>query len=122
MADQKRILIGEDEKPIAKALELKLKHSGYSVDVGHNGEDILDFLSKNKYDLLLLDIVMPKLDGFGTLAKMKEGGNKTHTIILSNLSQEMDAEKAKELGADGYFIKSDTPLSEIVKKIEEILN
>lgn len=121
MSEQKRILIGEDEKPIAKALELKLKHSGYEVDVAFNGEEVLDYLSKNKYNLLLLDLVMPKLDGFGTLNKMHEGGDKTHTIILSNLSQEMDEEKAKSLGADGYFIKSDTPLSEIVEKIKQIL-
>lgn len=117
----KKILIGEDEKAIAKALQLKLSSSGYEVKNAFDGEQVIDFVEKEQFDLILLDLIMPKLDGFGTLAKLKEKGNKTPVIILSNLSQEEDEKKAKELGAKDFFIKSNTPLSEIVDHVKAAL-
>ncbi len=117
----KKILIVEDEKAIARALELKLKSTGIEVEVAGNGEKGLEALEKEKFDLILLDLVMPKLDGFGFLEQMKAKKIKTPVIVLSNLSQEGDEGKAKEMGAKEFFIKSNTPLVDIVKHVNKIL-
>jgi DNA-binding response OmpR family regulator len=113
----KKLLLAEDERAIAKALQLKLSISGFEIEVVNNGEDALSALKDRKFDLLLLDIMMPKMDGFTVMEEMKKLKNKTPVIILSNLSQEDDAKRAKELGAVDFFIKSNTPLTEIISKI-----
>ncbi len=123
MADSSKgkcILIVEDEKPIAKAMLLKLRSAGYEVEVAYNGEEGLDILDKKDCDLVLLDLVMPKMDGFGFLEEAKKKGNKVPVVVMSNLSQKEDLKKAKEMGAIDYFVKSDTPLSEIVKYIDKM--
>ncbi len=113
----KRILIVEDEKPMARALELKLNHSGFETVIASDGEAALDNLKKQKFDLVLLDLMIPKIDGFGVIKAMKENGDKTPVIVASNLGQEDDAHKAKTLGAKWYFVKSDTPINKIVDYI-----
>ncbi|MFZ2310850.1 MAG: response regulator [Patescibacteria group bacterium] len=118
----KRLLLAEDERAIAKALTLKLSLSGFEIETVTNGEDAISALKNKKFDLLLLDIMMPKMDGFTVMEEMKKMKNKTPVIILSNLSQEDDAKRAKELGAVDFFIKSNTPLTEIISKINKFLN
>jgi DNA-binding response OmpR family regulator len=118
----KKLLLAEDERAIAKALQLKLGLSGFEVTVVSNGEDVLSAIKNQKFDLLLLDIMMPKMDGFTVMEEMKKLKNKTPVIILSNLSQEEDAKRAKELGAVDFFIKSNTPLTDIIAKINKFLN
>ena len=117
----KKILVSEDEKPLAHALELKLKSAGYEVMVAENGEMALDLLKQHTFDLVLLDLVMPKKDGFGVLAELQERGDKTPVIVSSNLSQEEDIKRAKSMGAVDFFIKSDTALVDIVKKVNTYL-
>ena len=117
----KKILIAEDEKPMAKALELKIKNSGFIPKVVYNGEEVLNALEQEKPDMIILDLIMPKKDGFTVLAEMQKRGDKTPVIVLSNLSQEEDAIKAKKLGAADYFIKTDTPLNELIGHIEKVL-
>ena len=117
----KKILIAEDEKPLAKVLSLKLTKAGFEVEIVYNGKEALDKITKEKFDLILLDLVMPNISGFGVLEKMKELGNSTPVVVLSNLSQEGDETKARSLGAKDFFIKSNTPVSEIVKYTQEIL-
>ena len=118
----KKLLLAEDERAIAKALQLKLGLSGFEITVVSNGEDALSAIKSQKFDLLLLDIMMPKMDGFTVMEEMKKLKNKTPVIILSNLSQEEDAKRAKELGAVDFFIKSNTPLTDIIAKINKFLN
>ena len=113
----KKILIVEDEKPLANALELKLTHSGFEVKVTYDGIDALETIKKDHYDLILLDLVMPNMDGFSVLSKLRESKNNTKVIVTSNLSQSEDIEKATDLGALDYFVKSDTSLSKIVEYI-----
>lgn len=115
-----KILIAEDERPMATALELKLNKSGFEAKAVFDGETAIYILSKEKYDLLLLDLMMPKMDGFSVITKLKELGNNIPVIVLSNLSQEEDKKKAMELGAKDYFVKSDTPISDIVKKVSSL--
>lgn len=71
-----------------------------------------------KYDLILLDMIMPKMDGFTVLQKLKENGNKIPVIVTSNLGQDEDVKRAKDLGARDYLVKSDTPLVKIVEYIQ----
>jgi DNA-binding response OmpR family regulator len=120
----KRILIAEDDKPIAKALQLKLEHSGFAVVVVNDGEEASKAIETEDFSIILLDLMMPKKDGFTFLAELKarpDAKAATPVIILSNLSQEGDIQKAKDLGAAGYFVKSDIPLVEIVNNVKRIL-
>jgi DNA-binding response OmpR family regulator len=117
----KKILIAEDEKPMAKALKLKLDNSGFEAQIASNGQEAIDMLSKEKFDLVLLDLVMPKVDGFTVLETLKTKKINVPVIITSNLSQEEDAAKAKSLGAKDYLIKSNTPIAEIVDHVKKIL-
>jgi len=117
----KRILIVDDEKPLAKALELKLIHEDFEAKAVYNGVDAITELGAKPYDLVLLDLVMPQEDGFTVLANIQKLKLKTSVIVSSNLSQEEDIDKAKSLGAIDYFIKSDTTLAEIVDKINKYM-
>lgn len=116
----KKILVVEDEKPMAKALTLKLNHAGFEAKAAFNGEEALEELEKDQYDLMLLDLIMPRMDGFSVLEKLKEKGTKTKIVVTSNLGQEEDFNRAKELGASDYFVKSDTSLSEIVEFVKKM--
>lgn len=117
----KKILIAEDEKPLAEALALKLGHAGYETVHAEDGEKAIELVSAGGIDLVILDLVMPKVDGFGVLEEMKEKGISVPVIVASNLSQKEDETKAKALGATDYFIKSDVPISELVEKVKAII-
>lgn len=117
----KRVLIAEDETSIARALKLKLENLGYEVELVGDGSEVLDLLGKNTYDLLLVDIMMPGKNGFEVIEALKTSGSSVPIIVSSNLSQEIDKNKAKELGAIDFFVKSNTSLSEVVSKISEHL-
>lgn len=116
-----RILIAEDEKPMSRALELKLQKSGFETRAAYDGDEALKFLESEKFDLLLLDLMMPKKDGFGVLTEMKKRGDKTPVIVSTNLSQSEDMTRVAQLGAKDYFIKSDTPINQVVEHIKEVL-
>ena len=118
MAAQKQVLIIEDERPLAHALELKLIHEGYIAKIVNNGQDGLDELKKNHYDVVLLDLMMPVMDGFQVLQQIP-AENRPVVFVLSNLSQHEDEERVLSLGAKKYFVKSDTPLSTIVEEVKQ---
>lgn len=115
----KKILLAEDEQAISKVLGLKLIKSGFDVTIVGNGEAAIAELAKKKYDLILLDLLMPKMDGWTVLERLK--GSNSKIIVMSNLGQEEDIKKAKNLGALDFFIKSDVPLSDIVQKVNSLL-
>lgn len=117
----KKILIIEDEKTLSKALELKLSLSGFTVTAAFNGEDGVAILLKESFSLILLDLIMPKMDGFEVLAILKENKIDTPVMVLSNLSQESDMRRTEEFGAKEFFIKSNTPIMAIVERAIEIL-
>jgi CheY-like chemotaxis protein len=121
MSESKRILVAEDEKPLAEALKLKLDGSGFNTTVVNDGEEVLDLVNNQNFDLILLDLIMPKKDGFVVLEELKKMGNTTPVIVVSNLSQAGDIDRVKKLGAKEYLIKSDTPLKDIVEKIKSYL-
>ena len=118
---EKKILIAEDEKPMARALEIKLNKAGFETVVVFDGVSALKELVVNKYDLLLLDLMMPNKDGFSVLTDMKESKIKVPVIVSTNLNQKEDIEKALGLGAKDYFVKSDTTIAEVVDHIKKVL-
>jgi len=116
----KKILILEDEKPLARAMELKLTHEGYEVKTFSSGEGAISLLEKEDFSILICDLVMPKVDGFQVLEGIKEKNIKIPlVIVLTNLSQTEDEKRVRALGATEFFIKSDTPLSKIVDYVKK---
>jgi DNA-binding response OmpR family regulator len=118
-AKKQKILILEDEKPLAHALELKLTHEGFEVTTTDNGETGIALIMKEKFDLILTDLIIPGVDGFGILEAVKSKKMKVPIIVMTNLNQEEDKKKAYDLGADNFFVKSNSPLSEIVEGVKK---
>ncbi len=116
---KKKILILEDEKPLAHALELKLTHEGFDVVTTDNGELGLSLLEKEKFDLVLSDLIIPGVDGFGVLETIKNKKMKVPVIVMTNLNQEEDKQRAFDLGAVEFFVKSNSTLSEIVEGVKK---
>jgi len=119
-----KILIAEDEQPILKALSDKFKREGFYVVEAKNGEEALKKSLKEKPDLILLDLLMPKMEGMEVMKKLREDewGKGAKIIILTNLS--MDDKIMKGVSADEpayYLMKSDTRIEDIVAKVKEVL-
>ena len=117
---QKKVLIVEDERPLAHALELKLQHEGFVVSVASDGQECLNMVKEQQFDVVLLDLIMPVMDGFQVLEQMKQMSNQSAVFVLSNLSQHEDEDRVLALGARKFFIKSDTPLSVIVEEVKKV--
>ncbi len=118
-AGPKHILIIEDERPLAHALELKMSHEGYDTKVASTGEEGLKEAATGKYDLILLDLILPGIDGFTILKELQSKKSKTAVIVLSNLGQDEDRKKAMEYGVKDYLVKSNVPLAEIVQVVKK---
>ena len=116
-----KVLIIEDERPLAHALELKMSHEGFETTVAGTGSEGLKQALSGAYDLILLDLILPEVDGFTILQEMKNKKTKAVVIVLSNLGQDEDRKKAEELGAKNYLVKSNAPLADIVKAVKAIL-
>jgi len=115
---KKKVLVVEDEKPLAHALELKLTHEGFATTVARNGQEALDLIRSQPFDVVLLDMMMPIMDGFHVLENLQDMQNKPVIFVLSNLSTRDDEGKILALGAKKYFIKSNTPLAQIVAEVK----
>lgn len=115
----KRILIVEDEELIAELLEKKLKKEGYEILVAKDGEEGLILIKKEKPDLILLDIVMPKMGGFEVMEEMQkdEELKKIPVIIISNSGQPVELERAQKLGARDWLIKTEFDPKEVIEKV-----
>ena len=118
MTNTKKILVADDEKALAKALQLKLNHAGFETTTAFDGAEALELITKGDFDLVLLDLVMPKMDGFQVLEGVAKLSKKPKIVVTSNLGQEEDAEKAKSMGAVNFFVKSDTPITDIVAYVQ----
>lgn len=116
---KKRILIAEDDEFLTKMYRLQMEENDWNVQICRNGEEAIAELEKNKPDILLLDLLMPKVDGYAVLEHIKAKKIKVPVLILSNLSQHIDQEKCKELGALDYFVKSEIEMDELAEKIEQ---
>ncbi len=114
-----KILIAEDDKFLVSAYKLKFEKEGEEVEVAFDGQEALEKLKSFKPDVVLLDLMMPKMDGFEVLEKLnKEGTMSVPIIVASNLGQAEDVERAKKLGAIDYVVKSDIALDDLVAKVK----
>ena len=100
-----RILLAEDEKALSKALAAILNHNHYSVDAVYNGQDALDYLETDIYDGVILDIMMPKVDGITVLKTIRSAGNKVPVLMLTAKSEIDDRVLGLDSGADDYLTK-----------------
>lgn len=123
MAKQ-RVLLVEDDGFLASIYAQKLEVEGFDVSFATNGEDGLKLAQKDHPDLILLDLLMPKMDGFEMLERLKADADmkKIPVLVLSNLGQKEDVERCIKLGAAGYVIKAHALPHETVKRIKEILH
>lgn len=119
----KKIIIVEDEQVLQKALSIELLGAEFQVLSALDGQAGLALIQKEKPDLVLLDLTMPKMPGFEVLKNLKAdpATKSIPVIILSNLGQDEDKEKGMSLGAADYFVKSSTDLSVLSEKIKKML-
>ena len=120
---QKMILIVEDDDNLAGVYETRLQAEGFATKRVPNGEDALQAAIAAKPDLILLDVMMPKVSGFDVLDILRNTPETQNAkvIMLTALSQESDKEKAKSLGVDDYLIKSQVVIADVVDRIREHL-
>lgn len=100
-----RLLLAEDEKDLADALEAMLKHNNYSVDVVDNGQDAYDYLMLDEYDGAILDVMMPQMDGVTVVKKIRENKKSTPVLLLTAKSEIEDKVYGLDSGADDYLTK-----------------
>ena len=118
----KKILIVDDEPNIVMTLEYTFKKSNYEVFIARDGQEALDILKTNFPDVIILDIMMPMVDGYATLEQIRKDDNLQHTkvMFLSAKNKESDIEKGLALGADAYMTKPFS-IKKVVEKVEELL-
>ena len=120
---RKKIIIIEDDKFLLKAYEIKFEQSDFDVILATDGINGLELAEKEKPSLIILDLMLPRMNGFEFLKKIKsdEKLKNIPVIVVSNLGQKNDCEKAIKLGAKEFLIKTNYSLEEIIKKIKGYL-
>ena len=120
----KKILIIEDDPFLSEMYDAKFTESGFETEIAIDGKQGLAKIKDIQPDLVLLDIVLPKMDGFELLKKLKEKEEtkKIPIILLTNLGQKSEVEKGLALGADEYIIKAHFTPTAVVARVREILN
>ena len=115
----KKILIVEDEEIVLGLLQKKLSQEGYEVSVARDGEEGLKKMTEIKPDLVLLDIIMPKMSGFEVMEEMQKdsGLKKIPVIVVSNSGQPVEIDKVRELGAKDWLIKTEFDPQEVIDKV-----
>lgn len=125
MATKKKVkvLIVEDEKMLADMYTTKFSMEGFEAANAADGMIGLAKAREMKPDIILLDVIMPKLDGFGALKEIRQDPKlkDTPVILLTNLGQDEDIRKGKKLGATDYFVKANHTPAEVVAKVQAVL-
>lgn len=118
-----RILIVEDEITLARVLQEKFEKEGFQVQVIKDGESVMGALKKDKPDIVLLDLILPKKHGLDVLKELKADSELAEipVLVLSNLDSDEDIKNALSLGAVDYFVKAQHPIKEIVEKVNNYL-
>ncbi|OGF26838.1 hypothetical protein A2303_01800 [Candidatus Falkowbacteria bacterium RIFOXYB2_FULL_47_14] len=126
-----RVLLAEDDKFISMALSESLSRAGFEVVAAYDGEEALSKIKIVKPDIILLDLIMPKKDGFDVLEELNreetreamngQNNESIPIIVFTNLDQDQDMKKAIDLGAREYLIKANISMEEVIKKIRKYL-
>jgi CheY-like chemotaxis protein len=119
----RRVLLAEDDRFLRRAAESRLRQNGFTVLPAVDGEEALKVARAERPDLILLDLIMPKLQGFEVLKALKQDPVTAPipVIVLSNLGQDEDLKRAMELGAIAYFIKAHLSLQDLVQRVVQTL-
>ena len=120
----KKILLVEDEPLLSNLLKQRLEKEGMEVVQAHDGQEALDFLRATKPDLIILDIILPKVSGFEVLQFLQSDPQleKAPVIIASNLGQDTDMTKGKSLGAVQYFVKAKMSIEDLVGEVKKAVS
>lgn len=123
MSEPKNILLVEDEQALQKIYSNKLRNSGFNVSVAITGDEALRKAQTELPDIILLDLILPGKDGFVVLEELKQQDTTKDipVVILSNLGQESDIARGKQLGAIDYLVKADVGLMDLVEKVKKYL-
>ena len=118
-----RIIVADDDRMFQKVAETTLRRQGYDVTTASDGEEALQLIRSERPDMIVLDLIMPKLQGFDVLTILKQDAltSAIPVIVLSSLTQEQDKQEAMDLGAVAYFNKTTFSMSELVKQVENTL-
>ena len=118
-----RIVVADDDRMFRKVAETTLRRQGYDVATASDGEEALQLIRSERPDMIILDLIMPKLQGFDVLTILKQDAltSAIPVIVLSSLTQEQDKQEALDLGAVAYFNKTTFSMSELVKQVENTL-
>ena len=119
----RRVLLAEDDRFLRRAAEARLRQHGLEVLTAADGEEALRLARSERLDLILLDVVMPKLEGFEVLKLLKEDAATASipVMVLSNLGQDRDVAQAKALGAVAYLVKANLSLQDLVDRVDAAL-
>jgi CheY-like chemotaxis protein len=118
------ILVAEDDRFLRRAAELALKRRGFTVVLAEDGRQALDLVRSCQPDLVLLDVLMPRMTGIEVLRQMRadEATRNVPVLILSNSSKELDVDAATQLGIEGYWIKANLSLKELGDRVTALMN
>lgn len=116
------LLIIEDDEVLLRALYLLFFESKYTIATANDGDTAIKMAQRLKPDIIILDLMIPKVDGFGVLKAVKANPELKDipVVVLSNLADDSDIEKAKRLGAKYYFVKANTDLADLEEKIKKL--
>ncbi len=119
----KKIIIVEDEEILRNLLQKKLENEGYEVEVAEDGEQGIKKIRETKFDLILLDIIMPKMGGFDVLEAMQKDENISDipVIVVSNSGQPVEIDRAQKLGARDWIVKTEFDPQEVINKVKQQL-
>ena len=123
MADKIKALLVEDDQLILEMYKTRMVSEGWEVFTTDRGSEALKLAKEHKPDIILLDVILPETDGFSILKELKaESSTKNIPVImLTNLGQESDQNRGKDMGVEGYFIKSQHTPADVITKIENLI-
>lgn len=124
MTSKRKILIIEDDIMICSMYKTKFETEGYAVFTANDGSSGLEIARKEKPDIILLDIILPQIDGFTILTAIKKDSKtkKIPVIMLTNLGTDEDKEKGKKLGAIDYLVKANLTPAQVSQRVKEFFN
>ena len=123
MSDKKRVLIVEDDEMICAMYKTKFEADGFECLTSNTGGDTLEIAKKENPDIVMLDVILPQIDGFSVLENLKKDGKTKNipVVMLTNLGTDEDKAKGEKLGATDYLVKANLTPAEISTKIKEYL-
>jgi DNA-binding response OmpR family regulator len=118
-----KVLIVEDEEALRKVLQEKLQRAGFEVFVAEDGDEGWNMAKSKNPDIILLDLILPKRNGFDLLGMLKQDPElkSIPVFVLSNLAEDENLKKALQMGAEDYFVKSQHPINEVIEKVKDRL-